>query len=63
VEWRRIAWSERSHCRDALSRLRRNGAIEAGLGAIIIVIVAALGVTPPPALRPQAMPGMQHHSH
>jgi copper resistance protein D len=49
--------------RHALGRLRRNAAIEAGLGAIIIVIVAVLGVTPPPALHPQAMPGMQHHSH
>lgn len=49
--------------RDALGRLRRNAAIEAGLGAIIIIIVAVLGVTPPPALHPQAMPGMQHHSH
>ena len=49
--------------RHALGRLRRNAAMEAGLGAIIIVIVAVLGVTPPPALQPQAMPGMQHHSH
>lgn len=49
--------------RDALSRLRRNAAIEAGLGAIIIVVVAVLGVTPPPALHPQAVPETQHHSH
>jgi copper resistance protein D len=54
---------EESAGRHALGRLRRNAAIEAGLGAIIIVIVAVLGVTPPPALHPQAMPGMQHHSH
>lgn len=48
--------------RAALGRVRRNAAIEAGLGAVIIVIVAVLGVTPPPALHPQA-PEMQHHSH
>jgi copper resistance protein D len=47
--------------REALGRLRRNAAIEAGLGAIIIVIVAVLGVTPP-GLH-QVMPDMQHHSH
>ena len=47
--------------RGVLSRIRRNAAIEAGLGAIIIVIVAVLGVTPP-GLH-QAMPDMQHHSH
>jgi copper resistance protein D len=44
---------------DALSRLRRNAAIEAGLGAIIIVIVAVLGVTPP-GLH-QTAPEMRHH--
>jgi copper resistance protein D len=64
----RLVWAPRlvqdeTASRDALGRLRRNAAIEAGLGAIIIVIVAVLGVTPPPALHPQAMPGMQHHSH
>jgi copper resistance protein D len=64
----RQVWAPRlvrdgSGVRDALGRLRRNAAIEAGLGAIIIVIVAVLGVTPPPALHPQTMPGMQHHSH
>jgi copper resistance protein D len=48
--------------RDALSRLRRNAAIEAGLGAIIIVVVALLGVTPP-GLYQQTMPEMQHHYH
>lgn len=47
--------------RGALSRIRRNAAIETGLGAIIIVIVAVLGVTPPGLY--QAMPDMQHHSH
>jgi copper resistance protein D len=64
----RLVWTPRvvrdeSAGRDALGRLRHNAAIEAGLGAIIVVIVAVLGVTPPPALHPQAMPGMQHHSH
>jgi putative copper resistance protein D len=48
--------------REALSRLRRNAAIEAGLGAVIIVIVAVLGVTPP-GLHQQPMPEIQHHSH
>ena len=48
--------------RKALSRLRRNAAIEAGLGAVIIVIVAVLGMTPP-GLHQQPMPEMQHHSH
>jgi copper resistance protein D len=47
---------------EALSRLRRNAAIEAGLGAVIIVIVAVLGMTPP-GLHQQAIPLMQHHSH
>jgi putative copper resistance protein D len=48
--------------RKALSRLRGNAAIEAGLGALIIVIVAVLGMTPP-GLHQQPMPEMQHHSH
>jgi copper resistance protein D len=48
--------------RKALRRLRRNAAIEAGLGAVIIVIVAVLGMTPP-GLHQQPMPEMQHHSH
>lgn len=47
--------------RGVLGRIRRNAAIEAGLGAMIIVIVAVLGVTSP-GLH-QAMPDMQHHSH
>jgi copper resistance protein D len=47
---------------EALSRLCRNAAIEAGLGAVIIVIVAVLGMTPP-GLHQQPMPEMQHHSH
>jgi copper resistance protein D len=64
----RLVWTPRlvrdeAAGRDALGRIRRNAAVEAGLGAVIIVIVAVLGVTPPPALHPQAMPGMQHHSH
>ena len=46
----------------ALSRLRRNTAIEAGLGAVILVIVAVLGVTPP-GVHQQPMPEMQYHSH
>jgi putative copper export protein len=62
--WGAVAWPGRNAgiSGDALGRLWRNAAIEAGLGAIIVVIVAVLGVTPP-ALHPQAMPGMQHHSH
>ena len=48
--------------RKALSRLRRNAAIEAGLGAVIIVIVAVLGMTPP-GLHQQPIPEMQHYSH
>jgi putative copper resistance protein D len=47
---------------EALSRLRRNAAIEAGLGAVIIVIVAVLGMTPP-GVHQHAMPGIQHHAH
>jgi putative copper resistance protein D len=48
--------------REALSRLRRNAAIEVGFGALIIVIVAVLGMTPP-SLHQQAITEMQHHSH
>lgn len=48
--------------RKVLRRLRRNATIEAGLGALIIIIVAVLGVTPP-GLHQQTMPDMQHHSH
>jgi putative copper resistance protein D len=33
---------------DALRQLRRNALVEAGLGAIILVIVASLGMLPPP---------------
>ena len=48
--------------REALGRIRRNAAIEAGLGAVIIVIVAVLGITPP-GLHQQAMREIQHHAH
>jgi putative copper resistance protein D len=48
--------------RKALRRLRRNAAIEAGFGAIIIVIVAVLGMTPP-GLHQHPMPETQYHSH
>ena len=47
---------------DALRRLRRNVAIEIAAGAIVIAIVAVLGVTPP-GLDEQAMPHAHHHSH
>jgi copper resistance protein D len=49
--------------RNALNRLCRNAAIEAGLGGVIIVIVSVLGVTPPPALHHHEMPEMHDHSH
>jgi putative copper resistance protein D len=52
--------------RNALRQLRRNTAIEIVAGAIIIAIVAVLGVTPP-ALDDEVIPQMRqsdvHHSH
>jgi putative copper resistance protein D len=36
--------------RDALRQLRRNVVLEIGAGAIILSLVAVLGVTPPPGL-------------
>ena len=48
--------------RQVLRRLRRNALIEIVLGAVIIAIVAKLGVTPP-AFEEQAMPPAQHHGH
>jgi putative copper resistance protein D len=48
--------------RDALRQLRRNVAIEIAAGAIILAIVAVLGVTPP-GVDEQAMPHTHHHSH
>ena len=48
--------------RQALRRLRRNALIEIVLGAVIIAIVAKLGVTPP-AFEQEAMPPAHHHHH
>jgi copper resistance protein D len=48
--------------RDALRQLRRNALIEIVLGAVIITIVAKLGVTPP-AFEEETMPPMHHHDH
>lgn len=48
--------------RHVLRRLRRNAVIEIVLGAVIIAIVAKLGVTPP-AFEQEAMPHMHHHAH
>jgi copper resistance protein D len=45
----------------ALRQLRRNVAIEIVAGAIVLAIVAMLGVTPP-GLDEQAMPHAHHHS-
>jgi putative copper resistance protein D len=45
--------------RNALRRLRRNTAIEIAAGAIIIAIVAVLGVTPP-GLDDEVIPHMHH---
>jgi copper resistance protein D len=45
---------------DALRQLRRNTIIEVIIGAVIIAIVAALGVTPPGHL--EQMPHAHHHS-
>jgi putative copper export protein len=45
-----------------LRQLRRNVAIEIAAGAIILAIVAVLGVTPP-GVDEQAMPHTHHHSH
>jgi putative copper export protein len=48
--------------RNALRQLRRNALIEIVLGAVIIAIVAKLGVTPP-AFEQEAMPPEHHHTH
>jgi putative copper resistance protein D len=48
--------------RHVLRRLRRNALIEIVLGAVIIAIVAKLGVTPP-AFEQEAMPHVHHHAH
>jgi putative copper resistance protein D len=48
--------------RHVLRRLRRNAVIEIVLGAIIIAIVAKLGVTPP-AFEQETMPHTHHHAH
>ena len=48
--------------RHVLRRLRRNALIEIVLGAVIIAIVAKLGVTPP-AFEREAMPPGHHHDH
>lgn len=48
--------------RHVLRRLRRNAMIEIVLGAIIIAIVAKLGVTPP-AFEHESMPHTHHHAH
>jgi copper resistance protein D len=47
--------------RHVLRRLRRNALIEIVLGAVIIAIVAKLGVTPP-AFEQEAIPA-HHHNH
>jgi putative copper resistance protein D len=47
---------------DPLRQLRRNVAIEIAAGAIVLAIVAMLGVTPP-GLDEPAMPHARHHSH
>jgi copper resistance protein D len=47
--------------RHVLRRLRRNALVEIVLGAVIIAIVAKLGVTPP-AFEQEAMPHA-HHAH
>ena len=48
--------------RHVLRRLRRNALIEIVLGAVIIAIVAKLGVTPP-AFEQEAMRPGHHHDH
>ncbi len=48
--------------RHVLRRLRRNALIEIVLGAVIIAIVAKLGVMPP-AFEQEAMPPVHHHGH
>lgn len=48
--------------RDALRQLRRNTFVEVAAGAIIIAIVAVLGVSPPGQLGGVMQPP-QHHSH
>jgi putative copper resistance protein D len=48
--------------RHALRQLRRNVVIEIVLGAVIVAIVAKLGVTPP-AIEQEAMPPEHHHTH
>jgi copper resistance protein D len=50
-----------SGTREALRKLRRNTAIEVATGAVIIAIVAVLGVTPP-GLHDEITPHAHHHS-
>jgi len=57
-----VAGASERAARDALRQLRRNTAIEIAAGAIILAIVAVLGVTPP-GVDEQAMPHAHHHSH
>ena len=59
---RLVAGASARAAREALRQLRRNIAIEIVAGAIIIAIVAMLGVTPP-GLDEQTMPHAHHHSH
>jgi putative copper resistance protein D len=48
--------------RQVLRRLRRNAVVEIVLGAVIIAIVAKLGVTPP-AFEQETKPHTHHHAH
>jgi copper resistance protein D len=59
---RLVAGASARAAQDALRQLRRNVAIEIAAGAIILAIVAVLGVTPP-GVDEQVMPHADHHSH
>jgi len=57
----RLALAANGAARKALRQLRRNVAIEIAAGAVVIAVVAVLGVTPPAHLQ-HVMPPEHHHS-
>jgi copper resistance protein D len=58
----RLLQGANAAAKDALRQLRRNIFIEVAAGAIIVAIVAVLGVSPPGQLGDVMQP-LQHHSH
>jgi copper resistance protein D len=58
----RLVQGANAAAKDALRQLRRNTFVEVAAGAVIIAIVAVLGVSPPGQLGDVMQPP-QHHSH